>query len=95
MPNCCRQICGLLLWQLQVLWHAVSRICLVWAARPWACRVGDLYLLTLMYVLMCCAVITGTVAELCKDPAAEAWILAELNSVGKENKVRRFQGTGF
>jgi hypothetical protein len=29
----------------------------------------------------------GSVAELCKDPAAEAWILAELNSIGKENKV--------
>lgn len=41
-----------------------------------------------------CYAFAGSVAELCKDPAAEAWMLAELNTVGKENKVSRTeQGT--
>jgi len=34
---------------------------------------------------------TGDVAELCKDPEAQAWMLAELNTVGKENKVKGFE----
>lgn len=37
---------------------------------------------------MLCWPPAGSVAELCKDPEAEAWMLAELNTVGKENKVR-------
>jgi hypothetical protein len=30
----------------------------------------------------------GSIAELCKDPEAEAWILAELQATGKENKCK-------
>lgn len=32
--------------------------------------------------------LAGSVAELCKDPAAEAWLLAELQATGKENKTK-------
>jgi hypothetical protein len=34
------------------------------------------------------AAAAGDVSALCKDPAAAEWLLAELNTVGKENKVR-------
>jgi hypothetical protein len=30
----------------------------------------------------------GSIAELCKDPAAQAWLLAELQATGKENKTK-------
>ncbi|WIA35224.1 hypothetical protein OEZ86_003686 [Tetradesmus obliquus] len=34
---------------------------------------------------------SGSVAELCKDPAAEAWLLSELQATGKENKTKGFE----
>jgi hypothetical protein len=38
---------------------------------------------------VCCVVGTaGSIAELCKDPAAQAWLLAELQATGRENKTK-------
>ncbi|KAF8060497.1 LACS4 [Scenedesmus sp. PABB004] len=34
---------------------------------------------------------TGTVAELCADPAAEAWVLGELTAVGRANGTKGFE----
>lgn len=34
---------------------------------------------------------SGSVAELCKDPAAQQWILDELRATGKDNKTKGFE----
>jgi long-chain acyl-CoA synthetase len=34
---------------------------------------------------------TGSVSELCADPAAVSWMLGELKSVGKENRTKGFE----
>jgi hypothetical protein len=40
--------------------------------------------------ILVCSVVgpAGSIAELCKDAAAQAWLLAELQATGKENKTK-------
>lgn len=70
------------------MWHGQDGI-LVLVVCPAACGEASGGCSLFMLMCWCCACLAsaGSVAELCKDPAAQEWILAELNSVGKDNKV--------